>query len=189
MFLFLSSLKHERILSIDREQLANVCMVLNLDVFEGNEYEFLIEYNRVMKAIAIALKTLEANKYAFGVYLPTLFGLRLKLAALEKQAVHCLELVLVIQNVFEERFRSVLDIFDGEGKSVPAFVAMVSNPNYKLSYMGLKSIPSHTLLRIKQMLFDSAMDILKNETHSDDQNNDIQSTNQGNYHLSIIKPL
>lgn len=157
-------------------------MVLNLDVFENIEYEFLYEHQRIMNAVARALKTLEANTYEFGVFLPTLFGLRIKLATFQRKAVYCLPLVEVIQNAFEERFRSVLDIFNANGNSVPAFVAMVSNPYYKLYYMGMKSIPSHILLRLKQMLFDAAMDILQNETGSGSK----ESQSQGNRLIEIF---
>lgn len=147
-------------------------MVLGLDVFEHNEYQFLFEYQRIMKAIATALKTLEANKYTFGIYLPTLFGLRMKLAALERNAVRCLPLVEVIQDAFEERFGNVMDIFSVDGKSTPAYLAMVSNPNFKLNYMGMKTIPSHTLNRVKQMLFNAGIVILANESDSTEENSD-----------------
>lgn len=148
-------------------------MVLNLDVFEDNEYDFLLEYQRVMKAIASALKTMEANKYTFGIYLPTLFGLRMKLASFVNTVVHCLPLVEVIQDAFEERFGNVMDIFAADGKSIPAYVAMVSNPNYKLNYMGMKTIPAHILLRVKQLLLDAGMDIMGDELDSDQQDDTV----------------
>lgn len=140
-----------------------------------------------MKVVARALKTMEANKYAFGAFLPTLFGLRMKLAALEKKATQCLPLVKTLQSAFEKRFGNVMDIFDSHGESVPAYVAMASNPNYKLNYMGMKTIPTHILLRIKQMLLDAAMDILKNgsEAKSDDKS----SNPFGNYWLNGICEL
>lgn len=168
-------------MSIDREKLAQACMVLRLDVFEANEYDFLFEYQRVMRAIARALKTMEANKYTFGVFLPTLFALRYKLAAFQKTVIHCEPLVKVLQNGLEERFGNVMDIFDPDGKSVPPFVAMVSNPTYKLNYIGLETIPSHMLMRVKQMLFDAVMDVTKIETNSEEQSSDLTSQAKGNW--------
>lgn len=160
-------LKIERVLSIDREKLAKACEVLQLDLLESDEYEFLYEYQRIMKAIATALKSMEANKYTFGIYLPTLFGLRLKLSVLAKNAVHCLPLVEVIQAAFEKRFGNVLDVFAADGTSIPAYLAMVSNPNYKLNYIGLQTIPSNILNRVKQMLLNAANDILGDDSEPD----------------------
>lgn len=138
-------------------------MVLNLSVFEASEYEFLQEYHRVMKCIASALKAVEADKYTFGLFLPTLFGIRVKLEKLKEHVKYCLPLVEVLQQCLEERFGNLMDIFASDGKSIPGFVAMVSNPMYKLNYIGLNSIPSHYVLRVKQMLVDAGMNIQRDK--------------------------
>lgn len=145
-------------------------MILQLDIFEFADYEFLTEFQRVMKVVASALKTMEANQYTFGLYLPTLFGMRNKLAALKGTVKHCAQLVHEIESAFETRFSKMMDIFNDEGRSIPAYIAMVSNPKYKLNYMNLKRIPPHIELRVKQILLNAAlsMDSDSIQTDADD---------------------
>lgn len=175
--------KFERISSIQRPQLAKVCEVLSMRVLDDNDYEFLAEYQNIMRSIAVCLKKLEADEYTFGIYLPALFGLRFKLASLKNRAVHCKALVDVLSENFEERFGYIMDIFQANGKSLPAYIAMVSNPNYKLNYIGMKSIPSHIVLRVKQMLFTAVTDILGEKDILDDETVDVDEENGTSHNI------
>lgn len=162
----------ERIKQIQRSKLADACDLLKLEKLTADDYEFIDEYQQVMDTIASAIKVLESDKYTFGLYLPTLFGLRNKLFTLKNQSNHCLPLIKALMNGFELRFAAVLDIYNA--KAVPGYVAMVSNPSFKLNYMNMNSIPSHIRLRVKQMLTTAALDIWKDRKDKDVNNsNDI----------------
>lgn len=172
-------------MSIDRARLESACVHLKVDVFSDEEYEFLVEYHKVISLVANALKSLEADRYTFGLYLPTLIGLKLKLKALfdGNTMFHCLPLVIALQNGLESRFGELMDPFNAEGKSVPLYVAMLSNPAFKLNFLGMKSVPSNLLLRLKEMLYNAAITIeneCSNKDVSDKTTADIHAHAHGN---------
>ena len=107
-----------------------------------------------MLPVAVALKVLEANAYTFGLYLPTLFNLRRKLVALKKTCTRlCRPLVLALEKGLETRFGKVMDLDDKDGRSVPLFLAMVTNPRFKINYMGPDNISDDTIPKIRSLLF------------------------------------
>lgn len=110
-FSFCCSFQVAHILSIDRAKLESACVHLKVDVFSDEEYAFLVEYHKVISLVANALKSLEADRYTFGLYLPTLIGLKLKLQALfdGNTIIHCLPLVVALQNGLERRFGELMD--------------------------------------------------------------------------------
>lgn len=150
------------ILSIDREQLERACTSLYIPTFDTNEYVFLIEYHKAITPVAVALKTLEANKYTFGMYLPVLKGLRSQLNSLKSSTVKlCLPLINALDTGFEKRFSKLMDAFDC--KAVPLYLAMVSNPKYKLNYLDMKRIPSHIFIQIRKLMVCAGVDIIRSE--------------------------
>lgn len=138
---------------------------LNIEPFENDEYIFLQQYFQIVNKIAIALKSLEGNKHTFGLYLPTLFGLRNvleKYANLETtETLVCLELAKAIKAGFERRFGQLMDVSDPEGKSAPLYIAMITNPQFKMNFMGSKTIHPNVLRQLKEILISAAIDIEK----------------------------
>lgn len=118
--------------------------------------------------MAIALKTIESNSYTFGLYLPTLFGLKINLQALiDKNLVfECISLVHALQAGMEKRFGELMNPFASDKKSVPLFVAMLTNPRYKFNFMGLSSIPPNLFNHFKKMLFSEARNMLNDNKDS-----------------------
>lgn len=147
-------------------------MHFKLGVFDDGEYEFLVQYHKIMSLVASALKVVEADRYTFGVYLPTLLGLKLKLQALYDDChatFECLPLILALQNGLKNRFGELMDPFCASGKSLPLYVAMLSNPTYKMNFMGMKTVSPQLLLRLKTMLLNAAIEI------EDENNQDFHS--------------
>lgn len=182
-------------MSIDEDKLEHACVQLRVDPLDCNEYAFLREYHEVMSLVATALNTLEANRYTFGIYLPTLFGLQFKLQQLinqfssensrsysidivgddgniKKVSANCLQLAIAIKQGFDNRFGQLIDPYNIDGKSVPLFVAMMSNPTYKLNYMCLPSIPEDLLKHLKEMLVSAAVHAYKDEEENQVQAGD-----------------
>lgn len=147
----------ERILLIDTAALANVCEVLQIPQLSTENYEFLREYQKVLKCVVTALKMVESNTYTFGSFLPILFGLRSKFAKLKGNTKHAAPLVEKLSESLEDRFGASMNFFSPEGAA--PYIAMISNPKFKLSYLGMKTIPSHTMLRAQQLLIDACTDV------------------------------
>lgn len=106
---------------------------------------------------------MEGNKHTFGLYLPTLFGLRNileKYANIETtETLACSELAKAIKAGFERRFGQLMDVNDSEGKSAPLYIAMITNPQFKMNFMGSKTIHPNVLRQLKEMLVSAAIDI------------------------------
>lgn len=113
--------------------------------------------------MAIALKSLEGEKHTFGVYLPTLIGIRRQMHTFHEEGSlqHCTPLVDAIQEGFEKRFGDSMDIYNP--KSFPLYIAMITNPQFKLNYIGMQRIPSHTSNKVRTMLFKSGQEIISRE--------------------------
>lgn len=179
-------------MSIDKDKLDCACERLEIDTLNSSEYSFLIEYHYVMSTVAEALLTLEANRHTFGIYLPTLLGLQFELQTLIRKLSeedtniysieafdeddnivtvdsNCLPLVLAIKRGFDSRFGELIDPYNENGKSIPLFVAMMSNPTLKMNFM-FGQLLSTDQLRIlvdhlKKMLVTAALN-----AHGDNNN-------------------
>lgn len=174
-------------MSIDKDALENACLQLKIDSLDYDEYEFLREYHNIMSLVATAMQTLEANCYTFGIYIPTLLGLNYQL---KKMIVHlssknyhdydidndggkfnCLPLVRAIKQGFDQRFGELIDPFSLSGKSIPLFVAMMSNPTFKLNFMCVSTISEQLLSHLKEMLVSAAIIAYNDEYPSETHNN------------------
>lgn len=170
----------EILLSIDRVKLDAACNHLKLGILDDEEYSFLQQYHKLISLVDRTLKTLESDRYSFGIYLPALFGLKSKLDELIEQSgktFECLPLAMALRDGLQNRFGDVMDPYNENGKSVPLYIAMLTNPSYKLNFMGMKSIPTKLLIHLKEMLY-SAVEIQKGNSNGDgnDSNTDRAST-------------
>lgn len=162
------SFQVDNILAIEQTKLTSACSRLGVSPLDDDEYSFLQEYHKVMKLIAMALKSIESDSYTFALYLPTLFGLRINLQAMidGEKLLYCEPLVVALQSGLNARFGNLMDPFGTDAKSVPLFVAMLSNPKFKLNFMGMKQIQPDLLNRLKEMLLSEAIKI-ENSNGSD----------------------
>lgn len=174
------------ILSINEDKLEYACTELGIQPLDCDEYAFLREYFQVISFVAATLKTLEANRFTFGVYIPTLLALQynlqqiiLKLSDInartysietvdesgKKKTVssNCLPLAYAIKNGFDNRFGELIDPFNENSKSVPLYVAMLANPTLKLNFMCLKNISGNLFIQLKQMLLSAAIKAYEEE--------------------------
>lgn len=129
-----------------------------------DEHQFLLEYYEILTPVVCALKTLSANKFSFGLYLPVLVGLNRVLNDMKnKDFMHGMPLVIAFESGFQKRFFEFMDIFDEYGRSVPLYIAMAANPQFKLNYLGFQRISSHTSTRIFDMLLNAGKEIVSEE--------------------------
>lgn len=102
----------------------------------------------------------------------------------ENTVFDCLPLVIALQSGLENRFGELMDPFNANGKSIPLYVAMLSNPAFKLNYMGMKKIPPNLILRLKEMLYNAAVTIENensNKAVSDKNVDDVRASAHGKY--------
>lgn len=165
-------------MAIEKTKLTSACFQLRVAPLEDEDYGFLREYHSVMKLIAIALKSIESDSYTFALYLPTLFGLRINLQAMidGHKIFHCEPLVVALLKGLDARFGNLMDPFSSDGKSVPLFVAMISNPTFKLNFMGMKKIQPHLLNRWKDMLLAEALKVENVILNDEDGGDDMTQT-------------
>lgn len=65
--------------------LFDVNSIHEMCIFQYGMVFWYSEYHSIMSLVADALNTLEANRYTFGIYLPTLLGLQYQLQQLITQ--------------------------------------------------------------------------------------------------------
>lgn len=170
----------DRILSIDREKLSAACRQLKIVPLDGDDMEFLLEYHSIIRPIAHALKILEGN-VEFGTYLPILIGLRLKLGEMSDMQAHfhCGPLLKAVSDGFENRFGKLLDIYAVDSKWIPPYLAMLTNPKYKMNFLGMKTIPAHVSEKMRRILYNSGKNILEMEKAKANENDKAASENDG----------
>lgn len=168
-------------MAIEHEKLDKACSQLKIDIFGEDEYTFLEKYHRAISPIASALKLLEANKYTFALYLPILTGIRNKLNLLKMSGdfLFCKALIVALINGFEDRFSHLMDIYNYDGKSVPLYVAMVVNPQYKLNFLGFQKVPSHIGNKVRSMLMNAGKEMLAEDRLAEVQQSGADGSNLG----------
>lgn len=146
-------------MSFDKPELAALCLALNICVLNDIDYAFLNEFKCVMRPIADGLTALEGN-ICFGAYLPHLFGISSQLNRLKTQNLRfCKSLLSAIDIGFNERFRDLMDPY--HISSVPLYLAMMTNPKYKMSFIG--TLRPTLLQKLKNMLLSAAEEIAEDE--------------------------
>lgn len=160
MFIF----KVENILKIPLEILNQACQQIQVDQMTEDERNFLSEYHKILTPVVCALKTLSANQFSFGLYLPVLVGLNRKLNdAKNTRFIYGNPLAHAIEDGFQKRFFKYMDIFDLQGRSTPLYIAMAINPQFKLNYLGFEPVPAHTSNRVFDMLLNAGKEIVNEE--------------------------
>lgn len=160
--------------------MATACEALGIEKLSDQDFDFLTEFAEVVRPIADAITFVEGMR-SFGSYLPTLFGARMKLREiyLEEKLIFCQPLVVAIKEGFDKRFGDVTkltDLFEkGSPKAIPLYLAMISNPDFKLSYIPdywIENYPN-TLTQIKSILLNALrkeMEFAMGELHVNDEN-------------------
>lgn len=128
------------ILSFDLSALATACEALGIDKLSDQDIQFLQEFVKVLQPIADAITLLEGSKNMFGTYLSTLFGEGTKLRDMHMQVeplLYCRPLLDAIREGFRNRFAHLMTLgnlfAEPDPRAVPLFIAMVSNPRFKLN--------------------------------------------------------
>jgi len=115
--------------------LQTLCSALKKDAL--NDYKFLTEYVTIIRPIVNAITILEGDKQMCGSYLPVLFGIQKRLDFIESNddapIIHCDALLQAVKNGLETRFSAMMDPFNVV--SIPLYVAMVSNPKFKMNFI------------------------------------------------------
>lgn len=140
-------------MSINQKVLEIACIETGIGKLNEEEHKFLVEYHDCLGIIAEALKILEGNNQSFGIFLPTLYGIRNELNSMHGQTQYCEPLVKAIENGFNERFKELMNI--NNPISIPLYIAMVVDPQCKLNYMRMENVPPH--------IYDAVINFLINE--------------------------
>lgn len=112
-----------------------------------------------MQPIAEGITALEGN-ICFGAYLPYLFGIKSQLNRLTTQRLlYCKPLLDSVISGFYKRFDDLMDPYNI--RSVPLYLAMITNPKYKLNYIA--ELRPTLLQKLKNMLISAAEMILEEE--------------------------
>lgn len=88
-----------------------MCLFGTVSYLDVEEYAFLVEDYSVIKLVTIVLKSIETDSYTFGMYLPMLFVLKIKLEApIDKQKeFDCKPLVVALQRGLKSRFGNLMN--------------------------------------------------------------------------------
>lgn len=119
----------------DSKDINKVMEELELPKFTTNEFMFLNEYESVTKPFADAIDNLQQGECFFSLFLPTLITVKLTLEKMKNEEKHqfCAPLLNAIYDGCIKRFGSFFDFRDK--KTVPALLATVSDPFFKLRWI------------------------------------------------------
>lgn len=145
-----------QILNQDPSSLQVLLVALDIGAFTATQLEFLSEFVYVLRPVMRAIKYVQGRCF-FGSYLPMLFGLRSELNS-ENTLKYCEPLVLALREGFEKRLGHAMD--PENPKSVPLFVAMITNPKYKMNYIPQNLLRAN-ILRLKRMLLSAAEEMIE----------------------------
>lgn len=138
-----------------------------------------------MRPIAEGITALEGN-ICFGAYLPHLFGIRSQLNYLKTQKLRfCTPLLNAIETGFDERLNDLMDPY--HTTAIPLYLAMITNPRYKLSYIG--QLRPTILQKLKNMLLSAAEEIVKEDTKENENESNsasMENQNDGTSHQISI---
>lgn len=131
---------------------------LGMAIFTKGQKTFLNEYTKIMKVIADALNNLQGSKCPYAVVLPTLFDTKQKLDDMKTDTfVYCKPLLSATTNGFNKRFHEIMDF--NNAKSLPALIATVSHPYFKLRWLNPEICNAEQTDKIKQILCYAADEI------------------------------
>lgn len=169
---------------LEREKLKRACECLKIPVLHEEDYKFIEEYVSIIRPIAHALKVLEGDKHLFGLYLPTLFGLKQKLRdLLMNEWDYCEPLIASVNTGFTNRFAHLMDIEHQSGKAIPLFLGMVTHPQFKMNFIHKAHITPEYIQKVQGLLVTAAETILRGEKAKRDaerQTSDGQEEHEAN---------
>lgn len=152
----------------DEDKLDIVMSKLDIPIFSKSQKTFLNEYTEIMAIVADALDNLQANKYPYAVVLPTLYETKDKLADVKSKAfVHCKPLATAVYNGFCKRFDEIMDL--KSTISLPALIATVTHPYFKLRWLKPEMCTSERIDKLKQILSYAADEISAEKSASDER--------------------
>lgn len=93
-------------------------------------------------------------------------------------------MIAAVSNGFERRFGPVMDLYNRDGLSVPLYIAMATNPKYKLNFLGMREIPTHTWRQIRKILVAAGVDEMEKQQQRQRQEHNHQ-LNADEPHTSV----
>lgn len=157
--------------------MATACEALSIEKLCDQDFEFLSEFISVIKPIANAITFLEGDIQTFGAYLPMLFSVRQTLKEMyrDNQLQYCRPLLIAVRDGFDKRFghlTTLTSYFEkGDPKALPLFIAMLSNPEYKMNFIPTDWFHSNAngMAQIKSLLLNAMKHILKDEKQANEK--------------------
>lgn len=148
-----------KITNLDRIKLKLAMMTLNIAPFTDAQMKFLLEYQYVLKPIAVAIDNLQQNKAPYGIVLPTLYDVNKQLNKMKNDISikHCKPLLNGVLNGFNKRLSHLLNIDDE--KSYPALIATVTHPFFKLRWIAPAERKQEHVDKIIKLLANAAKEI------------------------------
>lgn len=158
-------------LSLDKTALELACSKLNIPSLDDDDYVFLNEFKMVLKPIANSITYIEGQRRGFGSYLPVLMKISVCLGDLQRKSgemKYCGPLLAAIKNGFHTRFGHLMNLDQNNAervKAVPLFIAMLSDPTMKASFIPKDWIARNrsTFRKMKEVLLTAAEQILQEE--------------------------
>lgn len=179
------SLQIQVILSFDKYVLASV----EIPIFTDSNYTFLREFQSIMRPISEGLTFLEGDRQTFDAYAPMFFGIQAEFKRLEMiDFVFARPLLDAVMSGFGERFDHLLDPFNE--KSIPIFLAMLSNPKYKLNYLPPSALSSEQFAKLKNVIVKEAGAINEIRTgHNSEKESEREASNRFNSVESVVNGM
>ncbi|KAL0153378.1 hypothetical protein M9458_051297 [Cirrhinus mrigala] len=121
-------------LNSQRGKLGDIMLKLNLPSFRDAELDYLEEYTKILKPLAVAIDRLQGQSSCYyAELLPTLFAVESKLEALRSSNFRCCShLLQAIMDGFRNRFSSFLQL---KPEVNEAILASVTHPYIKMRWL------------------------------------------------------
>ncbi|RXN04056.1 tol2 transposase [Labeo rohita] len=143
-------------LNSQRGKLGDIMLKLNLPSFRDAELDYLEEYTKILKPIAVAIDRLQGQSSCYyAELLPTLFAVESKLEALRSSNFrYCSHLLQAIMDGFRSRFSSFLQL---KPEVNEAILASVTHPYFKMRWLPQQL--SGGKKRVHELMIQSAADL------------------------------
>lgn len=104
---------------------------LNLPTFKDAELDYIEEYTKVLRPVAVAIDRLQAQSPCYYAELiPTLFAVKAKLEGLHATNLrYCSHLINAVVDGFQRRFSAFLEL---RPEVFEAILAIVTHPYFKM---------------------------------------------------------
>lgn len=148
---------------------------LEITPFNKQQRYFLEEYKMILGPIATALGNLQGSKCPYAIVLPTLYITEEKLQKLktDDKLMVCKPLLNAVIEGFEKRFKLIMDFFSQ--KAIPALVATICHPYFKLRWITPDKKTSSNIEKLTNIVVQAA-----DEISMENWNNFLNSKQQNN---------